>query len=416
MSFNIQNGFLYCEGVCVKEILGKLSRTPFYLYSAQQIRENFNAYITALIGLPSIISYAIKANGNLTILKMLREMGSWATLVSGGELKLALAAGFNPENLIFNGNGKTFNELEFAGDQGVFINIDSHFDLHHIHLTAKKLGKPVNVLLRINPDMDPGVHPYISTGLRESKFGLNVDQLPEIVTHLKKMPALNLVGIHCHLGSTIAEMDVFRQTMIIMAGIFDDLRLQGFPLQYLNLGGGLGINYQHATDPYPTPADWVTAIQGVLPPNATLILEPGRSLVGNAGVLVCRVIGVKSNGDKNFIVTDGSMAELIRPSLYQAYHEIGFIELVKGDQRKFDIVGPVCESSDFLGKDRWLPNPPEGRGLVVYDTGAYGFAMASNYNARLRPPEYLVDGGRVIQIRRGEDFADQLQYFEEREI
>jgi len=411
MGFQFRDGYLHCEGVKIAELLERVSSTPFYLYSAAQLQENYTAYQRALTRIEGVISYAIKSNGNLTVLKLLQEMGSWATLVSGGELKLALAAGFSPEKLIFNGNGKTLPELELAVKTGVFINIDSKFDLAHIHQTTERIGKTVPVLLRVNPDVDPGVHPYIATGLRESKFGLNVDQIPEILTQIKKMPRIKLVGIHCHLGSTITQMDVFNQTMVIMARIFEDIQIQEFPLRYLNLGGGLGINYHRTDGHFPTPQDLTAAIQTNLPTEATLILEPGRSLVGNAGILVCRVIGVKSNGDKNFIVTDGSMAELIRPSLYQAHHEIGFIEPLAGEIKTFDVVGPICESSDFLGKDRRLPLPPEGTGVVVYDSGAYGFAMASNYNARLRPAEYLVDGEEVRLIRQGETFDDLMQQY-----
>jgi diaminopimelate decarboxylase len=411
MSFHFQGRFLYCEGIKITDLFARTSTTPFYLYSTKQLRQNFATYQNALTGIEGIISYAIKANGNLTLLKMLREMESWATLVSGGELKLALAAGFAPEQLIFNGNGKTRSELKFAIETGVFINIDSDFDLAHIHQTAKTLDKPVNVLLRVNPDVDPGVHPYIATGLRESKFGLNADQIPGILDQLKTMPRLKLVGIHCHLGSTITQMDVFEQTIDIMAKAFADIQAKEFPLRYLNLGGGLGINYQRTRDNFPTPKDLIAAIKSSLPPNAILILEPGRSLVGNTGVLVCRVIGAKSNGTKNFIVIDGSMAELIRPSLYQAHHEIGFVEPVAGETKFFDIVGPICESADFLGKERELPTPPEGTGVVVYDAGAYGFAMASNYNARLRPAEYLVNGESVQLIRRGETYDDLRRQF-----
>jgi len=416
MSFNIHDNFLYCEGQKVADIQSHVSTSPFYLYSSAQIRQNFAAYENAFQGISCLISYAIKANGNLTLLKILRNLGSWATLVSGGELKLGLNAGFTPHNLIFNGNGKTISELELAIDNQVIVNIDSSFDIIHIQNTAEKLRKTVKVFLRINPDIDPGVHPYVSTGLRESKFGLSMNQIPQILTFLKKMPQLNLIGIHCHLGSMITQMEVFRKLMQNMALIFEDIKTQGFPLQFLNIGGGLGINYHHSKTSFPTPDDLALAIRDTLPQNATLILEPGRSMIGNAGVLVCRVIGVKQNDFKNFIVIDGSMTELIRPSLYQAYHHIGFIEPVNGEEQIFDIVGPVCESTDFIGYNRLLPTPSEGTGLVVYDTGAYGFVMASNYNARVRPPEFLVDGEKLLLIRRGETFADQLRFFDEREI
>ena len=412
MSFHFEGGYLYCDQLSVNSIIENVGQTPFYLYSAQEIRQNFASYIDGIGEMPAVISYAIKANGNLQILKLLCQLGSWATLVSGGELQLALATGFDPRHMIFNGNGKTISELTLAIEHGTLINIDSEFDLTHIQQVTKKMGKTANVLLRINPDMDPDVHPYVSTGLQNSKFGLSSKQIPAILTRLKSSFHLNLVGLHCHLGSTISKLDVFRQTMQVMAAQYKSIRQQGFPLQYLNLGGGLGIDYVGTNPDFPSPGELVASIKDQLPVDATLILEPGRSLVGSAGALICRVIGVKTGGVKNFIVVDGSMAELLRPSLYDAYHRIHFIEPIVGEPEHFDVVGPVCESADFLGKDRRLAHPPEGAGIAILDAGAYGFSMSSNYNARLRPPEYLVDGEQLILIRRAETFEDHLDLFE----
>jgi diaminopimelate decarboxylase len=412
MSFWYKDGYLYCEGLQVKTISEQVGQTPFYLYSAQALQQNSDAYDQARPGFPMIISYAVKANGNLHILKLLHQLGCWVTLVSGGELHLALAAGFNPSQMILNGNGKTFPELALAIEQGSLINIDSNFDFKHIKQVAEELGKSANLLLRINPNIDPDVHPYISTGLQNSKFGLNPKQIPQLLIQLKQAPALNLVGLHCHLGSTISNLAIFRQTMQVMVTQFKSIREQGFPLQYLNLGGGLGIDYLGTEADFPSPKDLVGVIQDQLPTDTTLILEPGRSLVGNAGMLICRVIGVKRGEAKNFIVTDGSMTELLRPSLYQAYHRIKFIEPVPGEPETFDIVGPVCESADFLGKDRALPPPPEGTGIAIFDAGAYGYTMSSNYNARPRPAEYLVDGEKITLIRRAENIKDQLRLFE----
>jgi diaminopimelate decarboxylase len=412
MTFFYQDGFLFCEELKVVDIQQRVKLSPFYLYSAGQIKSNFNKYVSALDGISSEISYAIKANGNLSILKLLRSLGSRVTLVSGNELRLALTAGFDPGCMIFNGNGKTIPELRLAVDQGVFINIDSLFDLEHINRVSQELGKTVDVLLRINPEIDAKVHPFVSTGLRTSKFGLSNENLPGVMDKMTGMPQLNLVGVHCHLGSTIDQVNVFRQTMIIMVRHFEMIRQRGFPLKYLNIGGGLGIDYQRQGGSFPTPSDLVDSLRDLLPQDATLILEPGRSLVGNAGIFICRVIGVKRGSENNFIVTDGSMAELIRPSLYQAYHEIGFTEPFDSEHRVWHIVGPVCESADYLGKYRMLPSPQEGAGVAIFDTGAYGFVMSSNYNARLRPAEYLVDGDQLTQIRRAESFEDFLRFFE----
>jgi diaminopimelate decarboxylase len=414
-SFFYQDGYLNCEDLKVKDILEGVQHDLFYLYSAGQIRKNYTAYTTALENIPSVVSYAVKANGNLAILKLLGDLGSWVTLVSGYELRLALAAGFDPSRTIFNGNGKTISEIELAVEREVMINIDSDFDLEHIHAISIRMGKPVNVLLRVNPQIDPAVHPYLSTGLRISKFGIASEEIPGILNKLSEMPSLNLVGIHCHLGSMIEKIEVFQQTMGIMVETFDHIRDKGFPVKYINLGGGLGIDYSRDQESFPTPAQIIDSIKGLIPGESILILEPGRSIVGDAGVLVSRVIGVKQTSEKNFIITHGSMAELIRPSLYQAYHEIDFIEPVDGERMVFDIVGPVCESGDFLGKDRELPTPMEGVGVAVFDTGAYGYVMSSNYNARMRPPEYLVDGDRLTMIRRAEALEDHLRLYEELE-
>jgi diaminopimelate decarboxylase len=342
-------------------------------------------------------------------------------LVSGTELRIVLAAGFEPRRTVLNGNGKTLSELTLAAQHGVMINIDSEFDLEHIQQAAKKVRKSVDVLIRINPDVDPQVHPYVSTGIKNSKFGIRNEHLPWFLSRIKAEPLLNLVGIHCHLGSTIKQVRIFRDATVLMMQFIQIIREEGFNLKYLNIGGGLGIDYERSGEELPTPAELIDSIRNLLTDDLALIIEPGRSIIGNTAVLVNRVTGVKTNGNKHFIVVDGSMAELIRPSLYGAYQHINFIEPVAlnpdligvdGEVQTYDIVGPVCESADFLGKDRVLPTPHEGAGLVVYDAGAYCYAMSSNYNLKMRPPEYLVNGERLIQIRRAETFEDYMRLFE----
>jgi diaminopimelate decarboxylase len=407
--FTVRDGYLFCEELRMKEIQERVDSSPFYLYSAGQLRNNYRIYKTALVGIPSEIAYAVKANGNLTILNALREMGSWVTLVSGNEIHLALSSGFEPGQMIFNGNGKTISEIQLAIDNGTFINIDSVFDLKHIYEVSQEKAKNGSVFLRINPNIEPQVHPYIATGQLLSKFGVPIETIPTILSLLRKMPSLSLEGIHCHLGSTIDDVNVFYQTMKIMANQFERIRDAGFPLRYLNIGGGLGIDYTHKNDTYPSPRDLVENIKALLPDDSILILEPGRSIIGNSGILVCKVIGVKTTGEKNFIVIDGSMTELIRPSLYRAYHKIEFIEPVIAVPKNYDIVGPVCESTDFLGQNRYLPTPEEGVGVAVFDTGAYGYVMSSNYNARNRPAEYMVDRSELYQIRKPETFEDQVK-------
>ncbi|PON80800.1 Ornithine/DAP/Arg decarboxylase [Parasponia andersonii] len=382
------DGFLYCEGVKVQDVMDSVERTPFYLYSKPQITRNVEAYKEALEGLSSIIGYAIKANNNLKILEHLRRLGCGAVLVSGNELRLALRAGFDPTRCIFNGNGNVF-------------------DLESIVAAARIARKKVNVLLRINPDVDPQVHPYVATGNKNSKFGIRNEKLQWFLDAVKAHPEeLNLVGAHCHLGSTITKVDIFRDAAVLMVR------------------------------------------ELVLSRNLNLIIEPGRSLIANTCSLVNRVTGVKTNGTKNFVVIDGSMAELIRPSLYDAYQLpyewfwvlVPFFQICFAFPvtwiffdlwcfgcstsswfllhhlvlrvSTFDVVGPMCESADFLGKERELPTPPKGTGLVVHDAGAYCMSMASTYNLKMRPPEYWVEeDGSLTKIRHGETLEDHVRDF-----
>ncbi|CAD6268430.1 unnamed protein product [Miscanthus lutarioriparius] len=331
------DGYLYCEGVRVEDAMAAAERSPFYLYSKPQILRNFAAYRDALQGLRSIVGYAVKANNNLPVLRVLRELGCGAVLVSGNELRLALQAGFDPTRCIFNGNGKTFEDLKLAAESGVFVNVDSEFDLENIVRAARATGKKVPVLLRINPDVDP-------------------------------------------------QVDIFRDAAVLMVNYVDEIRAQGFKLEYLNIGGGLGIDYHHTDAVLPTPMDLINTVRElVLSTDLTLIIEPGRSLIANTCCFVNRVTGVKSNGTKNFIVVDGSMAELIRPSLYGAYQHI---ELVSpptpgAEVATFDVVGPVCESADFLGKDRELPTPDE-----------------------------VEEDGSIVKIRHEEKLDDYMKFFD----
>eukprot|EP00271_Cylindrocystis_brebissonii_P011545 TRINITY_DN29396_c0_g1_i1.p1 TRINITY_DN29396_c0_g1~~TRINITY_DN29396_c0_g1_i1.p1 ORF type:complete len:520 (+),score=84.28 TRINITY_DN29396_c0_g1_i1:237-1796(+) len=417
------DGFLYCEDLRVADILSQVDAgdsppRPFYLYSKPQLTRNYEAYAAALEGLDApIIGYAIKANNNLKILQHLQGMGSGAVLVSGNELRLALAAGFDPSRCVFNGNGKLPEELLLAAKNDVLVNIDSEFDLEQIAEAGRQAGRAVKVLLRINPDVDPQVHPYVATGNKNSKFGIRNEKLQWFLDAIKARPdELDLVGTHCHLGSTITKVDVFRDAAALMVGYMDVIAEQGFNLRYLNIGGGLGIDYQRTGAILPTPMDLIDTVRDLVRSRKLrLIIEPGRSLVGNTACLVCRVTGVKSNGNKNFVVVDGSMSELIRPSLYGAYQHIELVSPASSTavESTFDVVGPVCESADFLGKERALPTPETGAGLVVHDAGAYCMAMASTYNLRMRPPEYWVDeAGQVVKIRHGETFDDHLKMFE----
>ncbi|KAJ1279274.1 hypothetical protein BS78_04G143400 [Paspalum vaginatum] len=411
------DGYLYCEGVRVEDAMAAAERSPFYLYSKPQVLRNFAAYRDALQGLRSVVGYAVKANNSLPVLRLLRELGCGAVLVSGNELRLALHAGFDPTKCIFNGNGKTLEDLKLAAESGVFVNVDSEFDLENIVIAARAKGKKVPILLRINPDVDPQVHPYVATGNKTSKFGIRNEKLQWFLDSIKSYSNdVKLVGVHCHLGSTITKVDIFRDAAVLMVNYVDEIRAQGFELEYLNIGGGLGIDYHHTEAVLPTPMDLINTVRElVLARDLTLIIEPGRSLIANTCCFVNRVTGVKSNGTKNFIVVDGSMAELIRPSLYGAYQHIELVSPPSpgAEVATFDIVGPVCESADFLGKDRELPTPDEGAGLVVHDAGAYCMSMASTYNLKLRPPEYWVEeGGSIVKIRHAEKLDDYMKFFD----
>jgi diaminopimelate decarboxylase len=409
------DGFLYLDQLRVDDIRAAVASSPVYLYSQETIKRNYAAYAAALEGLDSIIGYAVKANNNLKVLELLQSLGSGAVLVSGNELRLALAAGFDPRRTIFNGNGKLPAELELAVAHGVLVNVDSEFDLANIRAAARAAGARARVLIRINPDVDPEVHPYVSTGLAGSKFGIRNSHLDWFLDEIKADPEnLQLVGVHCHLGSTISKVRIFQDAAALMVGYVARIRAAGFAdLQFLNIGGGLGIDYERQGAALPTPKDLIDTVRGALGGlGLTLVIEPGRSMVATSAVLAATVTGVKTNGAKDFVVVDGSMAELIRPALYDAYQHIELTAPCDGEVREFDVVGPVCESGDYLGKGRALPTPAPGAGLVVMDAGAYCMAMASTYNLKMRPAEWWVADGELRQIRRAESLEDHLRLFE----
>ncbi|XAR59291.1 Diaminopimelate decarboxylase [Bertholletia excelsa] len=358
-----EDGYLYCESLRVQDVTETVERRPFYLYSKPQITRNFEAYREALEGLNSTVGYAIKANNNLKILEHLRKLGSGAVLVSGNELRLALQAGFDPTRCIFNRNGKLLEDLVLAAQEGVFVNVDSEFDLNNIVSAATIAGKKVKVLLRSNPDVDPQVQPFVATRNKNSKFGIRNEKLQWFLDAVKAHPnELELVGVHCHRGSTITKIkntfsmvDIFSDAAALMLNYIDEIWAQGFKIDYLNIGGGLKIDYCHADSDLPAPRDLIDTLRipffYVRVYNLNLIFEPGRSLIANTCCLVNHVTGVKTNGTKNFIVIDGSMAELICSSLYDASQHIELISPSppNAEISTYDVVGPVCESADFLG-------------------------------------------------------------------
>lgn len=407
--FHREEGALWLEEVRLSKLLAAGLRTPFYVYGLGELRRSWQAYASAIQGRSVEVGYAVKANHNATILRHFREMGAFAVVVSQKELEHAIrAAGFEGRSALLHGNGKRREDLEAAISAGALISADSPFDLMHIDAAARDLGVRARALLRFNPDIDPRVHPYVATGLKESKFGVPGSVLNELGPELARLHHLSLVGVHVHVGSNLRTVGPLVEAARQAVELALRLRSQGHPIELVDLGGGLGLDYEHSGEPLASPVELVDGVWPLLEGmGLRLLLEPGRSLVGSAGALIGRVIGVKHNPWKSFIVTDASMAQLIRPSLYGAYHQIELLEPAADDRPQlYDVVGPICESGDFLGLERSLGTPREGDGLAVLDAGAYGFSMASRYNLQLLCAEYLVDGDRVRLIRRAETYDD----------
>jgi len=381
--------------------------TPVYVYSRGAIEDAYDAYAAAFAAVPHRICYALKANGSGAILRVLARRGAGADIVSGGELRAALRAGFPPERIVFAGVGKTDDEIRLALDAGIGeFNAESALEIGRIGRAAAEVGRVARIALRVNPDIDPGSHPYISTGLRENKFGVDIGRAPEILRDARALAAVEVVGVQCHIGSQVSDLDALGAAARDLAALSRRLLAEGFPLRTLDIGGGLGVDYAGGQGA-PSPADLASR---VLPEvrglPLTLLLEPGRSLVASAGVLVTRVLLVKDNGSKRFVVVDAAMNDLLRPALYQAHHRIEPVEDRGAPRRTVDVVGPVCETGDFLARDRELDEVEAGELLAIRDAGAYAFSMASQYNMRPRAPEVLVAAERARLVRRRETFDD----------
>ena len=399
---------LCCEQVPLSQIADQVG-SPFYCYSYTTLERHFHAFDKAFDWVDHLTCFSVKSNGALGLLRALEKWGAGADIVSGGELKRALAAKIPPDRIVYSGVGKTVDEIDQAlAARILMFNVESSEELRAISQRAKTLGVPAPVSLRINPDIDPKTHPYISTGLRQNKFGFDIDQAPERYRQARKMPNISIVGVDCHIGSQITEISPFVDTVNKLRTLIDTLRQEGDDIRYLDVGGGLGITYHDEQPPHPD--DLAAAIrEPVLDLNLNLVLEPGRVIVGNAGVLVTRVLYRKKQSDKLFIIVDAGMNDLLRPSLYDAYHEIVPVLTAERETVTADIVGPICESGDFLARDRKLGCPEKGELLAVMSAGAYGFTMASNYNSRPRPPEVLVRGDRVYLLRARETFDDLVR-------
>ena len=399
-----KDGELHLEGVSLKN-LAKEYGTPLYVYSASYIRDRVRAYRRAFP--EALICYAVKANFNPSIIALAKEEGAGADVVSGGELYLALKAGVDPSKIVYAGVGKTVQEIEFAVKQDILMfNVESSMELDVLNDVGQSLGKKVRIAIRVNPDVDPKTHPYISTGMKKSKFGIDIKQAKKEYEYARKLKNLEIVGIHCHIGSQILDVSPYIEAVEKVVELYWDLSKSGFDIKYLDLGGGLGIKYQ-PDQANPEPEDLAHAIMPSLKDvKAQIILEPGRSIVGNGGILITQVQFLKDKGHKHFVIVDAGMNDLIRPAIYSAYHHI--VPVVERNSKyiKTDVVGPICETGDFLALDREIPYVERGDYLAVLSAGAYGFVMSSQYNARPRACEVLVEKGSVKVIRKRETYED----------
>jgi diaminopimelate decarboxylase len=406
--FALADGELRCDGVSLAEAARRFG-TPLYVYSRGAIEERWASYERAFAPVPHRICYAVKANGNGAILRLFAGLGAGADIVSGGEMRAALRAGFPPERIVFAGVGKTDEELALGLDRGIGeFNAESEEEIRRLARLAEERGRAARVSLRVNPDIDPRSHPYISTGLREAKFGVDIARAPDILRSARSLPGVTIGGLQCHIGSQITDLEPLATAARALASLSRRLLDEGFPLRTIDLGGGLGVDYEGRGAPGPAALaeSLLPALEG-LP--LTLVLEPGRSLLGGAGILLTRVIYVKEGHGKRFVVVDAGMNDLLRPALYGAHHRIEPVTPRGGPAERVDVVGPVCETSDFLARGRDMERAEPGDLLAVRDAGAYGFAMSSNYNMRRRAAEALVEDGDVRLVRRRETFEDLVR-------
>ncbi len=409
--FHIKEGELWAEEVPIKRIVNQVS-TPVYIYSARTLRRHFHAFDSAFYGIRHLTCFSVKCNSNLWVLKLLQEEGAGADVVSGGELYRALRANIPPKKIVFSGVGKQEGEIREALRAGILMfNVESLQELERINEIALSLGKKARISFRINPDVDPRTHPYISTGLKENKFGIDINDAIYAYKTAQEMRGVEPVGIDCHIGSQLTEIAPFLDALDRLKTLYTELKECGIEIRYLDIGGGLGITYREEEPPHPR--EFGEALSRALAGYPlTLILEPGRVIAGNAGVLVTRVIYTKETDSKNFLIVDAGMNDLIRPALYGSYHRIAEVEPQGRGEKIYDVVGPICESGDFLAKDRALPEVREGEYLCVFSAGAYGFVMSSQYNSRPRAAEVMVEGDTFSVIRERETYRD-LVYLEE---
>lgn len=403
-AFNYRDGELFAEGVALSAIAERHG-TPTYVYSRAHIEAQYRSYTDALQGAEHLVCFAVKANSNLGVLNVLARLGAGFDIVSGGELERVLAAGGRADRVVFSGVGKTREDMRRALEVGVHcFNVESTDELERLQVVAAEMGKVAPVSLRVNPDVDAGTHPYISTGLKENKFGIAIADAEAIYVRAAQLPNLEVVGVDCHIGSQLTTIDPFLDALDRLLVLVDRLAECGIHLRHLDLGGGVGVRYRDEQPPLV--AEYIKAIrERVGDRDLALVFEPGRYIVANAGVLLTRVEYLKHTEHKDFAIIDAAMNDLIRPALYQAWMGVSAVKPRGGEGRAYDLVGPICETGDFLGKDRVL-DLAEGDLLAVESAGAYGFVMSSNYNTRGRCAEILVDGDQAFEVRRRETIAE----------
>jgi len=405
--FHYCDNELFCEEVPVRTIAENVG-TPFYLYSHATLKRHFIIFDEAFEGIERLVCYSAKANTNLAVLKLFANLGGGLDIVSGGELYRGLKAGFSPDRIVYSGVGKRNDEIDYALETGILMfNVESLEELEVIDKRAGQLARRAPVAIRVNPDVDPKTHPYISTGLKKNKFGIDTATAIEGYKVASRLANIDIIGIDCHIGSQITEAKPFEDALRNIKGLIMELKALGIEIRYLDMGGGLGITYDDESPPHPREyaRAIVEALKGV---DVQLILEPGRVIVGNAGILVTSVLFRKSASIKEFVITDAGMNDLMRPSLYKAFH--GIQPVVRTDRESItaDIVGPICESGDFLAQDRKIPEVRQGDLLAVMSAGAYGFSMSSNYCSRPRVPEVLVKDDRFYVVRARQNYEDLL--------
>ena len=406
--FHYRDNHMFCEDVPVSEIAEDVG-TPLYLYSHATLRHHFLTFQKAFDSVPHLICFSAKSNSNLAVLRLFGSLGGGLDVVSGGELFRGLQAGIPPDRIVYSGVGKREDEIEYALQSGIMMfNIESFQELEQINRCGSRLKKMAPIALRVNPDVDPKTHPYISTGLKKEKFGLGMESAAEVYKSATAFSHVEVIGISCHIGSQVTEVGPFVDALHRVKELITALETLGISISHLDIGGGLGITYDQESPPHPN--EYGRAISEALGDSPfTLILEPGRVIVGNAGILVTRVLYTKEGEGKHFVIVDAAMNDLVRPSLYNAYHAIEPVVRDQKEKIRADVVGPICESGDFLARDRHVPRAGAGDLLAVMSAGAYGFTMSSNYNSRPRVPEVMVKEDKFYVVRARESYEDLIK-------